>query len=106
MSNKSSSRRDLLRGAAGLVVLATAAACKKDSKPFTCTDVSALAPADTAIRTALGYVEPSTEAGKECAGCVQFVAAPADPQATCGTCKLMKGPIHPKGYCKGFAPKA
>lgn len=99
------SRRDLLRGsAAGLLVLF--AGCKKDSKPFTCTDTSSLAPADTAVRTALGYVEPSTEAGKDCAGCVQFVPAAGDANSACGTCKLMKGPIHPKAYCKGFAPKS
>lgn len=102
MSN--TTRRDLLRsGAASLLVLA--AACKKDSKPFTCTDTSSLAPADTAVRTALGYVEPSTEAGKDCAGCVQYAPA-ADASGACGSCKLMKGPIHPKGYCKGFAPKS
>lgn len=99
------SRRELLRGsAAGLLVLVSG--CKKDSKPFTCTDTAALAPADTAVRTALGYVEPSTEAGKDCNGCVQFVASPTDASGACGTCKLMKGPIHPKGYCKGFAPKS
>ncbi|HNN94089.1 MAG TPA: hypothetical protein PKI03_17550 [Pseudomonadota bacterium] len=104
MSN--SSRRDLLRSAAGLLVLSAAVGCKKESKPFTCTDLSALQPAETAVRTALGYVEPSTEAGKDCAGCVQFTAAPSDAAGACGSCKLMKGPIHPKGYCKGFAPKA
>jgi hypothetical protein len=104
MSN--SSRRAFLRGSASLVVLSAAAACKKESKPFTCTEVSALSPADTAVRTALGYVEPSPEPGKDCAGCVQFTASPSDAAGACGGCKLMKGPIHPKGYCKGFAAKS
>lgn len=104
MSN--SSRRDLLRSAAGLLVLSAAAGCKKDAKPFTCTDISALAPAETAVRTALGYVEPSPEPGKDCAGCLQFTPSPTDATSACGGCKLMKGPIHPKGYCKGFAAKA
>lgn len=98
-------RRDLLRSAAGLVIFAAAAGCKKDSKPFTCTDVSSLAAGDLAVRTALGYVEPSPEPGKDCVGCLQFTVSPADANAACGGCKLMKGPIHPKGYCKGFAAK-
>ena len=98
------SRRDLLRSAAGLLVLSTAAACKGKASPSLCTDLSALQPADTAVRTALGYVEPSTEPGKDCAGCVQFTAAPSDAGA-CGSCKLMKGPIHPKGYCRASLPR-
>lgn len=103
MSNKT--RRELMRGAAtSLLVLLVG--CKKDSTPFACTDTASLSPADTTVRTALGYVEPSSEAGKDCAGCVQFVPAPSDARAACGTCKLMKGPIHPNGYCKAFAPKS
>ncbi len=35
--------------------------------------------------------------GKQCSKCVQFVAP--------SSCKLVKGTISPKGYCKFFAAK-
>jgi len=52
----------------------------------------------------MGYVEPSTQGEKTCVLCTQFVPAAASGQ--CGTCKLLKGPVHPRGYCKAFAAKA
>ncbi len=35
--------------------------------------------------------------GKQCSGCVQFQAP--------SSCKLVKGTISPKGYCKFFTAK-
>ena len=43
------------------------------------------------------------EAGKTCTNCQQFVPAPA--ANACGTCKILKGPINPKGYCKSYVAK-
>jgi hypothetical protein len=98
-------RRDLLRRSAafGALALVGASACSK-SKPaaLSCTDTSALSPTDLTVRTSLAYVDVSTETGKSCAGCLQFIPATPD---QCGTCKVVKGPINPAGYCKSFTPK-
>jgi hypothetical protein len=104
--NEKISRRDVLRRGAGLGALAVAGASVACSKPkapaLSCTDTSALSPTDLTIRTSLAYVDVSTEPGKTCSGCLQFL--PASPDA-CGACKVVKGPINPSGYCKSFAPK-
>jgi CheY-like chemotaxis protein len=55
-----------------------------------------------ASRPALLYVDNSTEPGKSCSRCQQFL--PAAPGA-CGACKVVKGPINPDGYCKSFVAK-
>jgi hypothetical protein len=99
-------RRDILRrGAAfgALAVVGASVACNK-AKPaaLSCTDTSALAPADLTVRTSLAYVDVSTEPGKSCSGCLQFIPATPD---VCGACKVVKGPINPAGYCKSFSPK-
>jgi hypothetical protein len=107
MDEKLISRRDLLRKSAAvagaLAVLGGAAACSKQPAALVCTDTSGLAPADLTVRTTLGYSDVSMEAGKLCSNCQQFV--PAAAANTCGTCKILKGPINPKGYCKSFVAK-
>ena len=40
---------------------------------------------------------------KACTRCNQWVG-PAE-RSSCGSCKLLKGPIHPNGTCKAFAAK-
>lgn len=102
MSNLS--RREILSASAASV-LVLLSACKREPKSYVCTDTTGLTADESAARTALGYVEPSPEAGKACVGCVQFTPAPTEPAGSCGACKLMKGPIHPNATCKGFAPK-
>jgi hypothetical protein len=100
------SRRELLNSAAtlgALAVFGTAACGKKAAAALSCTDTSALAPADLSVRTALAYADVSTEPGKSCLTCQQFIA-PAT-AGTCGSCKVLKGPINPTGYCKSFAAK-
>jgi len=97
-------RRDLLQKSATLGALAIfgAAACSKAPKPLSCTDTTALSPADMTIRTSLAYIDNSNQPGKQCSGCQQFL--PAAPDA-CGACKIVKGPINPGGYCKSFVAK-
>jgi hypothetical protein len=102
------SRRDVLQRSAAFGALAvfgaTAAACNKSpsAAALACTDTSGLSPTDATVRTSLGYVDHSTEPGKMCSSCQQFI--PAAPNA-CGTCKVVKGPINPQGYCKSFVAK-
>lgn len=78
-------------------------ACGKKTEPDSCTDVSTLSDADKTTRSALQYVDKSTDLAKICNVC-QFFQPPTDP-AACGGCQLIKGPIHPKGSCTGFAAK-
>jgi hypothetical protein len=103
------SRRRVLRvlgavpvilGAAGGGLLA---ACGKKTEPDSCTDVMALGDAEKAARSALQYVDKSPQADKRCELCSLFQAS-SDP-ATCASCQVVKGPIHPKGYCTAFAAK-
>ena len=104
MANDPVSRREALRSAllfgAAAMAPAVLAACGK--KELTCTDTSGLAASDQQMRTALEYVDKSPMPGKECDNCMHFEPAAPD---KCGACKILKGPIHPKGYCKSWAQK-
>jgi len=87
-----------------LIVGFVVAACKREEKlPTSCADTTALSSDEANARTSLGYVD-STQTEKTCVACAQWVA-PKD-ASECGGCKLLKGPIHPRGTCKAFAPKA
>ena len=98
------SRRDVLQQSAAFGLFAAfGTACGKEQKALNCTDTMSLSASDAQVRTSLGYVDKSPEPGKSCTGCQQFI--PAAPDA-CGSCKVLKGPINPGGYCKSFAAKA
>ena len=99
------SRRELLERSAALVPLAAllVTGCSKKAPALNCTDTTGLSATDVTIRTTLAYVDVSTEPGKSCSNCQQFVAPPAP--GTCGTCKVLKGPINPTGNCKSFLAK-
>ncbi len=104
MKKEALSRRDMLRSAAlvssaGLLP-AWLLGCGK--KELSCTDTAGLSAAEIGMRTTLAYVDKSPEPAKLCEGCALYV--PAAPDA-CGTCKVLKGPVHPKGYCKSWAAK-
>jgi hypothetical protein len=88
---------------ATLTTLAGAAAgCSRAKAQFTCTDVSALGEVDRDAREAQLYVDRAPVAEKACARCVQFIEA----EQGCGSCKIVRGPIHPGGTCKSFAAKS
>ena len=72
------------------------------TKTLTCDDVSSLPTADATARAAFEYKDAAPDPAKTCTGCVFFVTAG---EAACGSCKLVKGPIHPKGTCKSWAAK-
>ncbi len=119
MNIKDISRRDFIQrlslfGAAG-VGASMLAACggEKQADPpaeepvaedFTCTDTSGLTEAELTMRNeTFKYVDTSTEEGKTCDNCALYVAAAEGQQ--CGTCTIIKGPIHPNGYCTSWAAK-
>jgi hypothetical protein len=76
-------------------------ACAKKVDPFTCMDVSAVSEADRNARVAVAYADRSPTSDKECVRCVQYIEVPKG----CGTCKIVRGPIHPSGTCRAFAAK-
>lgn len=78
-------------------------ACGKKSEPDSCNDVSTLGEPEKMARSALQYVDKSPHADKRCDLCSLY--QPAGDPASCGGCQVVKGPIHPKGYCTAFAAK-
>ncbi len=98
------SRREVLQRSAAFGVLAVVGAgCGKEQpKALSCTDTMGLSAADSQVRTSLAYVDNSVEPGKSCSNCQQYI--PGAPDA-CGTCKIVKGPINPKGWCKSYVAK-
>ena len=109
MQTVTMNRRGFLRLAVGVGATAAAGSlvtlggCKSGPKELSCTDTTGLAPAELAMRTQLQYVDRSPSNEKLCAGCQFF--QPKGPEA-CGACTLVKGPIHPKGYCTSWVKKA
>lgn len=120
----SQSRRDLLVHAAkgGLALLVSASlgptflsACKKGqasekgagtaAKAVTeqvipCPNQESLSDQEKTIRTSLKYVDASVISGRTCDNC-KLYTRPL-PGASCGGCKVVPGPIHPKGHCTAW----
>ena len=106
MSDTKMTRRTYLKTiAAGFAAVSVGglAACKGGAKDLTCTDTTGLSEMDMTLRKSLAYVDKSPHADKDCTNCVQYVPGSAD---ACGSCKLVKGPIHPKGYCISWSAKS
>jgi hypothetical protein len=109
MSDQKIARRELLRGSMtlGLLVLggtAVAACGKKTPAALDCSDTTGMKPDEISNRTALQYVEKTTDPAKQCQNCQQFVAPPVP--GTCGTCKVLKGNVNPGGNCKSWVAKS
>lgn len=78
------------------------AACQE--KEFACDSTMGLSPQQLAVRTQLAYVDRTPNPEADCANCQHYVAAPS--AGECGTCKVMPGPTHPKGFCKVWVKTA
>jgi hypothetical protein len=90
------SRRSLLTlGGSALAVLG-AVSCKREALDCNAGTLGADA---LSTRQALGYVDVSADPQKTCEQCQQYL--PAAQQ--CGECKVLKGPINPRGTCRAFA---
>jgi hypothetical protein len=100
-SNVPFARRELFLGCGASLVLGVTLGCK-GSAPSSCNDTSKLTPEDAAARKALAYTDVTPQPGKVCLKCIQYIPAPAADQ--CAGCKVLKGPIHPNGYCTVFVP--
>ena len=54
------------------------------------------------LRTSLQYHERAPDQTKNCVNCAQYTEGQ---YGDCGGCKLIPGPVKPKGGCTSFAPK-
>lgn len=68
-----------------------------------CNDVSQLTPDERATRTTFKYQARAKDPTKLCVTCTFWVPDPKG--GFCGTCTLVKGPVHPKGGCMSWAEK-
>jgi hypothetical protein len=70
---------------------------------FSCTDVSGLTEQERQMREQLQYVDHSPAPDQHCTNCQLYIEAAEGEQ--CGGCQLLKGPIHPDGYCTSWVAK-
>lgn len=63
-----------------------------------CSDVSDLQPAEARTRTDNEYRQHSDRDDEFCLSCLNWV--PPAAETSCGTCKTVRGPINPDGWCK------
>ena len=68
-----------------------------------CSDVSHLTPDETATRTTFKYEPLAKDPTKLCVTCNFWIPDPEG--GPCGTCTLVKGPVHPKGSCMSWVEK-
>ena len=99
MTEQRFTRRGLLCGG-GLVAVATFACQKRE---FSCMDTTQLPAADTQARVAIKYVDRAADPSRCCDACQHWRAGDSD---SCGSCAVVRGPIHPLGTCQLFAKRA
>jgi High potential iron-sulfur protein len=87
MTSKEISRRDLLKGVA---VLAGAAVMRR-------AQAQAKAP-----KAAMKY-QDQPKGDAECSNCLQWI--PGKSPTAMGACKVVEGPISPKGWCLAYVKK-
>lgn len=105
IGRREAAKRMLMIFGAATVAPSVLAACGggEESRGLTCTDTSGLQPAEITTRQTQEYTDSSPHPDKKCGNC-RFYTAGA-PNA-CGSCQVIRGPIHPDGYCKLWAAQA
>ncbi len=68
-----------------------------------CNDLSTLTKDQMVTRTTFKYENKASDATKLCETCNFWL--PATKGELCGTCTLVKGPIHPLGSCMSWVEK-
>jgi hypothetical protein len=96
-------RRRLVLVVPSVLAALAAVACEK-KEPGSCTSTLGLDQSEIKVRTSLGYQDRGPDPKRHCSDCQQYVQPPSVDQ--CGSCKVMKGPVHPRGTCNVFTPKA
>ena len=92
-------RRALLFGLTAVVLIGLGAADIRQLGPLS---TQVLTDAEKATRHSLQYVDQSPDPAKLCSNCNLFLPG----SGGCGGCTVMKGPIHPNGYCLSWVQKA
>lgn len=70
------------------------------AKADPCADLTGLTADEKQLRVTFQYVAESPYPDKLCDNCGFWVAPEGG--AACGGCKVIKGPIHPKGHCTSW----
>lgn len=106
IGRREAARRTLgVLGAAAFGGSVFAACGSKQEEGFSCMDTNGLSPAEVGMRNAQNYVDHSPHGEeKHCANCNLYQAAQSETQ--CGGCRVIKGPVHPEGYCGLWAAKS
>jgi hypothetical protein len=73
---------------------------EQEQLPDSCADQDKLTPQELAIRKNLKYVDQTPISTRTCSNC-KLYTNPA-PNNFCGGCKILPGPVHPKGYCNSW----
>ncbi len=63
-----------------------------------CSDVTDLQPAEARTREDNQYRQHTERDDQFCLACLNFVPAPVE--TSCATCKTVRGPINPDGWCR------
>lgn len=69
-----------------------------------CSDLSGLTEQEKQTREQFDYVAETPNPEKRCDNCALWTKPEGD--SPCGGCTLVKGPIHPEGYCTAWAPQS
>ena len=105
MNENTLSRRALLRTTVHLTVVGSVPLLLQgcQEKEFSCEDTAGLKPEEAELRKTLEYRDRSPHGeAKNCVNCAFYVAGDKN---QCGQCTLVRGPIHPLGYCSSWAMK-
>lgn len=86
-----------------LATIAWLGGCRRKTEPDSCEDVTGLDDGALMGRALQRYVDRATSQDKQCSGCDFWLAA--SEVTACGRCRLLPGPIHPRGTCAAFVPK-
>lgn len=101
MGRREAAKRALMVLGAAAVAPSVLAACGEEGGGgLTCTDTSSLTPQELTTRQSQAYTDSSPHADKHCNNCRFFTAGQAN---QCGTCTVIRGPIHPDGHCSLWA---
>jgi hypothetical protein len=99
------SRRSLI-GLAGVTVIGAAlAGCGQKQAGLRCSDPDKLTDDEINMRNSFQYVEQASNAAQACGGCAFFDAGPNSGAPSCGECRLLKGPVNPKGHCTSWSAR-
>ena len=107
MAQRPLSRRDFIERAAVLGIAsaglgAFVGACTSGGGTLTCTDTTGLADAGPAGPSGASVRRRLARGGEELP---QLPAYTPAAEGECGGCTVVKGPIHPQGYCTSWAEK-